>query len=188
MLFGGSLILVTACGDTQSGKKHSAQDTPADTSGAVVIHPVAVRVDPALAAHVQAIYHAYLQIQQALADDQPDAAAGAAAAFSRLSVGFNADAGQEFYNSQCLALNESAKAIAGTKDIKEQRTSFESLSTIVFGLLKFYGNDKPVYQAHCPMAFEDKGAAWLSDKAVVQNPYYGEDMRECGEIVAVIRQ
>ena len=32
------------------------------------------------------------------------------------------------------------------------------------------------------MAFDNKGAYWLSNTQDIYNPYFGEEMRYCGEI------
>jgi Cu(I)/Ag(I) efflux system membrane fusion protein len=32
------------------------------------------------------------------------------------------------------------------------------------------------------MAFDNKGAYWLSDQAKIRNPYFGDKMLECGEV------
>jgi Cu(I)/Ag(I) efflux system membrane fusion protein len=39
-----------------------------------------------------------------------------------------------------------------------------------------------VYHQYCPMAFNDKGAYWLSNEAEIKNPYFGKKMLECGEV------
>jgi Cu(I)/Ag(I) efflux system membrane fusion protein len=36
------------------------------------------------------------------------------------------------------------------------------------------------------MAFDGKGAYWLSDMERVQNPYFGKTMIDCGEKVEVL--
>ncbi len=38
-------------------------------------------------------------------------------------------------------------------------------------------------RAHCPMAFDGKGADWLQIGEGIRNPYYGSDMLGCGSVV-----
>lgn len=38
------------------------------------------------------------------------------------------------------------------------------------------------YLAHCPMAFDNKGADWLQRGEPIRNPYFGSRMFRCGEI------
>jgi hypothetical protein len=41
---------------------------------------------------------------------------------------------------------------------------------------------EPLYLIHCPMAFNDQGADWISDEAKVLNPYFGDEMLHCGKV------
>ncbi len=43
-----------------------------------------------------------------------------------------------------------------------------------------------VYRIHCPMAFGDAGADWLQPDEQTRNPYYGDAMLGCGDVVEVI--
>jgi hypothetical protein len=36
------------------------------------------------------------------------------------------------------------------------------------------------------MAFDNKGADWLSDVSEVVNPYFGESMPGCGEVKEIL--
>ena len=40
---------------------------------------------------------------------------------------------------------------------------------------------KTVYYQFCPMAINNKGAYWLSELKSIRNPYFGEQMMNCGE-------
>jgi Cu(I)/Ag(I) efflux system membrane fusion protein len=37
------------------------------------------------------------------------------------------------------------------------------------------------------MAFNDKGAYWLSDKEAIRNPYFGDKMLTCGSVEETLR-
>jgi Cu(I)/Ag(I) efflux system membrane fusion protein len=43
-------------------------------------------------------------------------------------------------------------------------------------------NGSKVYQQYCPMAFNNAGAAWLSNSTEIVNPYFGEKMLHCGDL------
>jgi hypothetical protein len=78
-----------------------------------------------------------------------------------------------------------SKAITGIKDesCEKQRIEFEHLSSAMYGLLKAVDmKNAGVYHTYCPMAFNDKGAFWLSEESEVKNPYFGAMMLECGEV------
>ena len=44
-----------------------------------------------------------------------------------------------------------------------------------------------IYRQYCPMAFNDKGAYWLSDETDIKNPYFGKKMLECGEVTDTLK-
>lgn len=68
-------------------------------------------------------------------------------------------------------------------NIDKKRASFEKLGDAMFAVLKNAGlKNAHVYRQFCPMAFNDKGAYWLSNEEEIKNPYFGKKMLECGEI------
>jgi len=48
------------------------------------------------------------------------------------------------------------------------------------------GPSQTVYQLHCPMAFDNRGAGWLQASDKVRNPYFGARMLKCADQVEVI--
>ena len=46
-----------------------------------------------------------------------------------------------------------------------------------------FGQPVPVYELHCPMAFQGKGAMWYQDNDQTKNPYYGSTMLKCADRV-----
>ena len=81
-------------------------------------------------------------------------------------------------------INES-NIIAGISDAtcEKQRLPFSIISSAMFGLLKKTElKNRHVYQQYCPMAFNEKGAYWLSNESEIQNPYFGKKMLECGDV------
>ncbi len=46
--------------------------------------------------------------------------------------------------------------------------------------------DGQVYHMSCPMVYDDHGAPWLQDNDTLANPYFGEEMLECGEDFGVL--
>lgn len=69
------------------------------------------------------------------------------------------------------------------QDIEKQRVPFEKISDAVYALLKNAQlKNAGVYRQYCPMAFDDKGAYWLSNEEKIRNPYFGDKMLTCGEV------
>lgn len=88
-------------------------------------------------------------------------------------------------------INEMVKmlqAIIENDVLENQRNHFVILSR---DMIAFASNlDKveiPVFVLHCPMANTNKGADWLSLSQEVKNPYYGDAMLTCGEVVEEIK-
>ena len=83
-----------------------------------------------------------------------------------------------------------SKIAASFKDetCEKQRLAFGPVSSAMFGLLKAADlKNAHVYQEYCPMAFNEKGAHWLSDDSDIKNPYFGKKMLECGEVTDVLK-
>ena len=83
------------------------------------------------------------------------------------------------------AIITQSKVIAGLEDAncERQRLAFSPLSNNMFELLKMTEvKNTGAYKQYCPMAFDNKGAIWLSDENEIKNPYFGEKMLECGEV------
>ena len=77
----------------------------------------------------------------------------------------------------------SAKGFLGETTIDEKRKEFEMLTEAMWNLSRVvkYGGRKIYYQ-YCPMAFNDKGAYWMSNEREIRNPYFGDQMLECGKV------
>ena len=81
-----------------------------------------------------------------------------------------------------------ASKITAASDIEVQRTLFSSLSNEMISKVRAIGlQSGEVYVEYCPMAMNDKGASWLSNKKEIKNPYYGDSMLDCGEIKETLK-
>jgi hypothetical protein len=87
---------------------------------------------------------------------------------------------------QMKSLMASAEKMAGLKEVSKQRETFVSLSTAMYELAKVSKLDAPIYQQHCPMYADGKGANWLSRESAIKNPYYGTQMLTCGSLKETI--
>ncbi len=71
--------------------------------------------------------------------------------------------------------------LQGEAGIEGKRESFQMVSDMLFDLVKATGfKGHTVYRQFCPMAFDDKGAYWLSETRKITNPYFGAKMLDCG--------
>ncbi|ASV79781.1 hypothetical protein CMU73_04050 [Elizabethkingia anophelis] len=70
--------------------------------------------------------------------------------------------------------------------LDHQREHFASLSEDVNDLITLFGTPQALYQDHCPMFNDGKGAIWLSESKEIKNPYYGSKMLTCGKVEKTI--
>ena len=84
-------------------------------------------------------------------------------------------------------LNKAISDIVKAKDIESQRKEFADLSTSMFEAIKTFGINETSYYLFCPMADENKGSYWLNDSEQVRNPYFGDEMLECGEVKETVK-
>ncbi|MBR9998360.1 MAG: efflux RND transporter periplasmic adaptor subunit [Cyclobacteriaceae bacterium] len=76
-----------------------------------------------------------------------------------------------------------------TDDLLTLRDNFARLSGNILEMVELFGLEKEkVYKIFCPMAFDNKGAYWLSETNDIRNPYFGESMLKCGEVIETYRK
>jgi Cu(I)/Ag(I) efflux system membrane fusion protein len=79
-------------------------------------------------------------------------------------------------------------AMLQEKDLEKKRESFEMISGVFYDLLRAVRpNGVTAYYQYCPMAFNDKGAYWLSNADSIRNPYFGKKMLTCGEVKETLK-
>ena len=184
-------LTVLSCGNAGSNTHSKKETAAASVADCPQVAPSVSCKDTSLNTQISSIFKTYLEIQAALTQDQGSTAAGAAKRLNELISHYPTatlpDSLKRAYETRAAGIASKANGIAQSNDVAQQRKAFETLSGYVSGLLSTFGTDKPVYETHCPMAFDDKGASWLSDKTEVRNPYFGDQMLECGEVIRVIK-
>jgi len=84
-------------------------------------------------------------------------------------------------------VSSSLSSVIETNDIEKQRKHFEIISDALINAAEIFGvNTDWVYVQFCPMAFNNKGAYWLSRTEEIKNPYFGNEMLNCGEVIKKI--
>lgn len=131
---------------------------------------------------------AYFELKDALVASDAAAAAQKAGALkealANVSDASLAETSRELWNSLKTKLQAAADELAGKTDITEQRAAFLTVSqSMITAVDKLHASPMTVYVQNCPMAFDNKGGDWLSDKKEVFNPYFGEGMMyRCGTV------
>ena len=153
-----SAFILSSCGQSKTESETAQAEQPVKETNA----------------ELKTVLTGYLDVKNALVSD--DAAKAKAAATS-----LAASAGE--YSG---SLNQTLQAISSTEDIEAQRAAFEQLSIAMYDLAKDGSAGITLYKQYCPMAFDDKGAFWLSDNKEVLNPFFGSAMLRCGSVKETI--
>lgn len=128
---------------------------------------------------LNAIYPHYLALQAALVVG--DIAKSKEAALLVEEGSKNLTSGQ--------ALQSAANKMLVVETIQQQRDAFSLLSDALITLIKSNGvSEGEFYVAHCPMAFNDKGANWISPSKKIENPYFGDKMLTCGSVEETLKK
>ncbi|TNE87262.1 MAG: efflux RND transporter periplasmic adaptor subunit [Deltaproteobacteria bacterium] len=139
-------------------------------------------------ARLAPVLRTYLEVQVALADDDLDAAKGAADRLAAAVTDVELSAGQEAWSALATELRGHATHVARAKDLQGARGGFEPLSTAIEATLRSFGNplDTDIHVAFCPMADNNQGARWIQQGESIDNSYFGASMLRCGEIKAEV--
>ncbi|TXK44143.1 DUF3347 domain-containing protein [Pontibacter qinzhouensis] len=179
-------LSLSACSEnkTETTDAHgSLQDAAA---GAIVVEsPSFSSVPDPVKTQIASLLSEYLKLKDALVEESAQNAKAAAANMVELTnsmpVATLTGEQKEYAEQRTANIQEKASAIAATTDLGAQRQQLEELSEATFALTKAFGAaDSDLYYQHCPMAFNDKGAYWLSSEKEIRNPYYGKSMLKCG--------
>jgi len=79
-------------------------------------------------------------------------------------------------------LLSSVRQIAASPDLEAQRLAFHSLTQAYLVSLESAPLSDSLYLQFCPMAFDYEGATWISRERKVMNPYFGDEMLNCGVV------
>lgn len=154
-------------GKQESGHESHSHEQTAATSVEVTLKN----------AQAGAVYQRYVELKEALVrSNSQEAQAGAAALQTAFTEAGNAKGA------------DLAGRIASTTDLKAQRAEFEALTAEAEALVKSSGvQTGAVYKQYCPMANDNNGGYWLSSSSDIKNPYYGDEMLDCGEVKEEIK-
>jgi hypothetical protein len=141
---------------------------------------------------VKDIVNLYLQMKNALAEDNSSEAAIAGKALEDSLHNFNkasfSDSEKKTFNNISETAVENAEHIGkNSGNIAHQREHFEMLSQDIYDLVKAFGDGQILYDFFCPMYNNGKGASWLSETKEIKNPYMGKSMPTCGTLKEEIK-
>ncbi len=131
------------------------------------------------------VYEAYLPLKNAFVKSDSDAVAEAAVKANNALKDVNmellkGELHMTTWMKQLNSMNSNLEKIKNNKDIEVLQKGFVAFNLALYQAIKDIGMDKvTAYYQYCPMAFEEKGAYWLSESETIQNSYFGKKMLTC---------
>ncbi len=170
---------------------HSKKNTAVDKTNEDAVSS-SRDVNPKVAASIDKMVEHYLNLKNALVnDDSKDAAASGKEfvnAMKTLDKSLLTDEQKKIYEDveeDAIEMAEHIGANAGKID--HQREHFDILSNDLYDLVKAFGSSQVLYKEFCPMYNDKEGAIWLSESKTIKNPYFGKKMLTCGSVKEEIK-
>jgi hypothetical protein len=175
--FAAALIL-SACGNNSNPEKKT-EIAASHEHAATEQTQTATNGNPVLKNDkLNAVYQHYIHLTTALTKGD---VAEAKIAANAMEAGAKDVAGAQ-------GIAAAATKITAASNIETQRAAYSGMSKDIAALIKKEGlSGGELYVAFCPMAFNDKGASWISTSKEIRNPYFGEKMLGCGEVQETIK-
>jgi Cu(I)/Ag(I) efflux system membrane fusion protein len=138
------------------------------------------------------VLEAYLAMQQALAGDDREGAVSAAqdASAALNKVDMKLLTGEDHmewmkHDGELKKILSKAREVEGIEPVRQ---AFALLSDQMMATVKRFGTSGSVslFQFKCPMAFNNRGATWIQSDDETRNPYFGDAMLRCGEVIEIL--
>ena len=172
--------------DTNMHKQHNTLANNFEHQDIVILDEVYL-LSETTTQEMEQVIEAYLQIEDGLIKEDETAVNEAAKKMDEKVAAVVPTKlegkGLEAWNNHQLLYEQKLKEMQHIKGLDNKRSYFSHLSEIVYCTIKSFGlRQGGLYAIFCPMAFNDKGAYWISDSKIIHNPYLGSKMPTCGEV------
>lgn len=165
-------VIMLACGEKKSSPETVTVADEMAEKASQKVYNSAEREAKFTSDQVAAFYDAYNDLKTALVNSDSQMAREAAVLLKTTLEGVETGA----------PLEEAVSAIAGSDDLEKQREYFEAVTAGVKTVVENNITEGTLYYQYCPMAFNGKGAYWISNEEKVFNPYFGDKMLKCGTV------
>jgi Cu(I)/Ag(I) efflux system membrane fusion protein len=131
----------------------------------------------------------YLELSRSLAADDLEAAKQAVEPLDQHLAALlpivSDEKAVDVWEKEKRDLSEIVTRLRTANDLAGLRSGFSLLSESMLSVERMFGlpAKTSLYELHCPMAFEGRGASWLQTDDAVRNPYYGASMLKCADKV-----
>jgi hypothetical protein len=153
----------------------------------IVILDEVYRVNEQTKAELEEVIEAYLLLKDALKDDNIVSADKATDLMLKKIKEVKSEKldgkGQNAWENHISLYDDKLQEMQHVKGLEEKRSYFSHISEIMYCTIKSFGlKEGDLFAFYCPMAFDGKGAYWISETKEIQNPYMGVKMPTCGKI------
>ena len=165
---------MVSCGDSPERASETPDGTLTTAAPAAVTQPWSLATDE------------YLTLRDALVASDWPAAEAAAEDMQAAIAGADMGAMGEYHEpwmEYAVPLQRAAKEVAIAGNLEDAREAFSELTPAMVAAVRTLGDGgRSLYVQHCPMAFDNEGADWVSDESEIRNPYFGDAMLTCGRV------
>lgn len=166
-------IILAACGSNSQTETKTAETAKHDHTAMEQSMPASPGNSVLKNDMLNAVYQHYVHLTTALTNSDM---AEAKIAANAIEAGAGKITGAS-------GVTSAASKITGANDIEIQRAAYYDMTKDMIELIKKEGlSSGEIYVAYCPMAFDDKGASWITNSKEIRNPYFGDKMLKCGEV------
>jgi len=188
LIFSCCLFAFASCNNGNTGAT-TGTDT-SKSSAPILRAPARSKLSDAGTTLLMSVVTKYYSLKNALVATKAPKADSAAMELATIADSLKSFLQNDTANNAALKLYvdtivTQSKQVSALKDetCEKQRLAFGMISSAIYGLLKNVDmKNAGIYHEYCPMAFNEKGAFWLSDESEIKNPYFGKKMMECGEV------
>lgn len=175
--------------DTQGKIMHREHNTLANNFAhkniVILDHPF--KPGQATKAGMEQVIGAYINVEYALSRDNLNEANKAAALMAErvatVPTGSLNDKALDAWKKHSNLYEQKLKGFMHAGNLAGKRSYFAHISEIMYCTIKSFGlKENKLFAVYCPMAFDGKGAYWISDSKKFKNPYLGVAMPKCGEV------
>lgn len=163
--------------------RHVGEHVGSEAADPDEVHAPPVASSGEFLAALEDVYTSYFELQNSLAADDLDRSQRAALRFHETVRAVPEGAAPQGWKGLRERL-EAGSEQTPVEEIEALRAVFEGWAMAVIELSRTFGHSAEAghFVAHCPMAFDWRGASWLQADERINNPYFGAAMLRCGSI------
>lgn len=196
-----SFIALAACSnhpepgstpDSKEEKMHQEHTNLADNLAhqGIIVLEEQIQVPVEFGQQVQTFFTSYLKLEDALVISDTVLANNAAIEMKNLLelISEPSDSvAMRVWDNHKDGYRKNLTEFMHVQDLEEKRSYFSHITEFLYCTFKSFDVEGGgINVAYCPMAFDKKGAYWLTVDTTIRNPYFGNKMLKCGSVTEII--